>query len=255
MEKFGKRQSFLNKFQKIIWDQMGVNLSIFKNKIKKRFGDAWRLILYRKSLRKPRPIFYKVEVMNTYKPKKKIKYIMRVYYEKLKYLFFYNKMKQNKMKLFLVNLKKKKVSLFKKFLYKFECRLDILLFKLGFIFNDFQTMLLFNKNAFCNINNFNVKKANYSLEIGDEVSFSFFWYLFLKNMYYLRFKKFRYQTKRERLSKLIKFQDLFLKLPNYIEFSFQLFELIMVRFPNKYDIFFSMKIDLRKILVLYNNIF
>ena len=182
---------------------------------------------------------------------------MRVYYEKLKFLFFYNKLKFNRVKFFLKNLKKKKVSLFKKFLLKFECRVDILLFKLGFIFNDFRTTLLFNKNAFCNINNINIKKANYSLEVGDEVSFSFFWFLFLKNMYYLRFKKLKYNIKKKRFKNtfFLKYRDIFLKLPRFLEFSFILFEFIMVKFPSKFDIFFLVKFDIKKMLVLYNKLF
>lgn len=251
MNRFISRQFFLNKFQDIIWDSMGFN--IFKNKVKKRFGDIIRLRALRRLLRRPKPLFYKVEVMYVFKAKKKLKELMRIYYERLKFLFYYNKIKQNKIKGFLLNLKKKKGSLFKKFLLKFECRLDILLFKLGFLFNDFKTTILFNKNSFCYVNNELLGKINYSLEIGDEVSFSFFWFLFLKNMYYLKFRKNKYNLKK--FERNLIYRSFFLRFPQFLEFSFILFEFIFVKFPTKFDLFFFFKVDLRKILVLYNYLF
>lgn len=250
MKRFIKRDFLMNKFQNIIWDGMGYD--IFKSKVRKRYGNMLRLRAYRKFLRRPKPIFYKVEVMHVYKPKKKLKELMRIYYERLKFLFYYNKMKQRKMRDFLKSLKNKKSSLFKKFLLKFECRIDILLFKLGFLFNDFKTTMLFNRNSFCIINNNFVSKASYSLEVGDEVSFSFFWFLFLKNLYYLRFKKIRYCLKKKFRSKILKFQDLFLKIPKFIELDYNLLEFILVKFPTKYDLYFFLKLDIRKILVLFN---
>lgn len=252
MRYFVKKQYFLNKFQEIIWEAMSVK--IFKNKVKKRFGNIIRLKILKKYLKRPKPLFFKVEVMYVYRSKKKMKELMRIHYERLKFLFYYNKLKQSLIKKYLINLKSFQGSLFKNFLLNFECRLDIILFKLGLIFNDFYTTKLFSQNSFCFLNGIKIFNTKVNLEIGDEISFSYYWYLYIKSLYYKRFNKFYYYMKNEKKNQLV-FFDFFLKFPKFIEFSFELFEFILVNFPTKYDIFSLVKLNFTKLLTLFNYLF